>query len=411
LSNKSILFITVTFPPRLSVASLRLYNYAQLFKKNNWNVYVITCNQKNQTESKEFKLDNLKITYVEWDDPYNKISKIKPKILRKICFKALNIFIPYLSTWLPDNRFNSWKQNSEPIINDLIKKESIKYIYSSFSPPTPHLLAKKIKAQNPSVKWIAEYRDMWSFSPTLSILKKQFKHLHFKLEKKVVNNADLLITVSFGHKEILKKHLSKKIIVLYNGCDFDSYHKLDANVTGFKIVYTGNYYRKNNDLKCFFEAFKFFTDQNKSLKKQIRLTFVGTPKSAYLSRLIKKYSIDEFVEFKAKVENVEVKKIQRSSSVLLHFAWKDKNHMGNLTGKIFEYISARKPILSIGHEPELNQIILKHGGLMSENISQIVSFLNQQLNNPSCLSKITNENSEISKLNQFKNLESEILNM
>ena len=51
---------------------------------------------------------------------------------------------------------------------------------------------------------------MWFFSPTLSMLKKPFKHLHFKLEKKVVNNADLLVTVSFGHKEILKKHLSKK---------------------------------------------------------------------------------------------------------------------------------------------------------------------------------------------------------
>ena len=85
--KKSILFITVTFPPRLSVASLRLYNYAKLFHQNGWRVSVITCTQEGQNISDEFDLDRFNIIDIPWKDPYFKIQRIKNKLLKKVILK------------------------------------------------------------------------------------------------------------------------------------------------------------------------------------------------------------------------------------------------------------------------------------------------------------------------------------
>ena len=70
-AKKSILFITVTFPPRLSVASLRLYNYAKLFSDHGWNVHILTCAQKGEKISDEFDLNGLNICHVDWKDPFD----------------------------------------------------------------------------------------------------------------------------------------------------------------------------------------------------------------------------------------------------------------------------------------------------------------------------------------------------
>ena len=85
--NKSILFITVTFPPRLSVASLRLYHYSKLFIKNGWTVKIISAKQYGEMKSHEFDLDELEIIHVNWKDPFDRIQRIRHPLSRKIIFK------------------------------------------------------------------------------------------------------------------------------------------------------------------------------------------------------------------------------------------------------------------------------------------------------------------------------------
>ena len=124
--SKSILFISVTFPPRLSVASLRLYHYAKLFSENNWKVYVITASQKGEIKSNEFNLKNINITYVPWNDPFDSVMGLQNRYVKKASFKLLSIFIPYLATWMPDRRFKSWRKNAVRIAEALIEKKKYK---------------------------------------------------------------------------------------------------------------------------------------------------------------------------------------------------------------------------------------------------------------------------------------------
>ena len=69
--KKSILLVTVTFPPRLSVASIRMYNYAKILSNNGWDVHILTAYQKGEFTSNEFDLKNIQIHQIQWNDPFN----------------------------------------------------------------------------------------------------------------------------------------------------------------------------------------------------------------------------------------------------------------------------------------------------------------------------------------------------
>ena len=103
--------------------------------------------------------------------------------------------------------------------------------------------------------------------------------------------------------------------------------------------------------------------------------------------------------------NVEVKKIQKSASLLLHLAWTDPSQKGILSGKIFEYISAQRPILSIGFDQELAELISPYNGKMLQKKSEIVNYMKKTYETEMKIKLADNKTSEISKENQFKKLE------
>ena len=57
----------------------------------------------------------------------------------------------------------------------IIKKEKITHIYTTFSPISPHLLGKKIKLNHRELYWLAEYRDLCSFSASNNWIKKTLR--------------------------------------------------------------------------------------------------------------------------------------------------------------------------------------------------------------------------------------------
>ena len=115
------------------------------------------------------------------------------------------------------------------------------------------------------------------------------------------------------------------------------------------------------------------------------------------------------MEFIPKQNHALVRQYQKSANILLHFCWNKPNQQGNLTGKIFEYISARKPILSIGHQNEVAEI-LEHtaSGSTFKNPDRIADFILNQIQNPSELVQLNDTENKFSKLNQFLELEQRI---
>ena len=139
--------------------------------------------------------------------------------------------------------------------------------------------------------------------------------------------------------------------------------------------------------------------------------FIGTPETEFLKALIQKNELREKVIFHKKKANTEIKVLQKSADVLLQFVWNNAKQPGNLTGKLFEYIAARKPIIVVGEEKEVEKLISdSESGKMCSNEKSIISYLESIFkSNRASLKTIENQNSKISKENQFTLLESLIL--
>jgi len=157
----------------------------------------------------------------------------------------------------------------------------------------------------------------------------------------------------------------------------------------------------------FFNSISFLV-QSKHMK--IKVQFVGTNQSSFLINQIQKTQLIDNVVFLPRMSHKEIRRLQKSTNLLLHFCWNNKQQKGVLSGKIFEYISARVPILSVGDEIEVKSILNEtQSGEICNSVEEITNFIDTIYKVQPKLIKLSNSTCKYSKLNQFKLLEQRII--
>ncbi|MEK7142617.1 MAG: glycosyltransferase [Patescibacteria group bacterium] len=195
----------------------------------------------------------------------------------------------------------------------LIKTHKIKLIFTSSRSYSDHVAALILKKLT-GVKWAADFRDLWTSG---GFLKRQ-----------ILASADLVTAVSEGLTEKLKKSAKQnqeKFVTLTNGFDEDDFIKAEnikVKTNKFnlklKIVHIGSFYGLRQP-KAFLQAF-----QELNLK-DIEFDFIGGKKRVS--------------------HHQAIREMMRADVLLLILSPKDGPEV--MTGKIFEYLAARKPILAL----------------------------------------------------------------
>ncbi len=250
--------------------------------------------------------------------------------------------------FIPDPKI-FWVKSSVKFLQNYLKNHPIDVIISTGPPHSMHLIAEKISKKN-NIKWIADFRDPW----TDLYYNNEFKQLSFakqknkKLEKSVLQNTDCVLTVSNSLKKEFSK-IAKNVAVITNG--FDSEVLKDETVildSKFTISYIGLLPKQSNP-RVFFKVLKKLCDSNEDFKKDVKIFFVGDI-SEEVRIEIEKNNLTEITEFKNYVPHSEAIRIQKKSQVLLLLIPNVPKSAGILTGKLFEYLTAKRPILAMGLE-------------------------------------------------------------
>jgi hypothetical protein len=93
----------------------------------------------------------------------------------------------------------------------------------------------------------------------------------------------------------------------------------------------------------------------------VRVEFYG-PSLDFIRVLAERLGVAESVRVHRPVSYSESLSIQRNADLLLLLLWNDPAQTGVLTGKLFEYLGARRPILAVGpHPDEGARLILARG--------------------------------------------------
>jgi len=245
----------------------------------------------------------------------------------------------------PD-RDKYWKSFGIKAAEELFKKEKIDAIISVW-PATSHLIAQRLKEKY-KIPWIADFPDLWSQNYDYRYGRIR-KAIDRKLEVKTINSADFLTTISQPLAEKLGiLHINKKIFVIPHGFNLKEVNELPAPLTKkFTITYTGQIYTgKQNPLKIL-TALKELILERKINPDDIEVRFFG-PERDWLNKEIKNRGLNIVVaQYGQASRQVSLKK-QRESQILLLLNWENENQKGVYTGKIFEYLAARRLILATG---------------------------------------------------------------
>lgn len=265
----------------------------------------------------------------------------KPKISEKVSIWIRGNF------FIPDAR-KYWIKPSVKFLSNYLSINHVDLIISTGPPHSTHLIGMALKKKL-NIPWIADFRDSWTNSvyyPEL-LLTNRADHIHKFLEKKVLQTANYVITIGETMKKEFEQLGAKKIEVITNGFDTKDFQhngiKLDKK---FSITHIGTMTRTRNPM-ALWNAISGIISTNKSFETDLEIKLAGKVDISVLDN-INLFGLNKKVTMIDYLPHDEVTQILKTSQLLLLILDSTKDSKGILTGKFFEYLGAKRPILAIG---------------------------------------------------------------
>ncbi|WP_086476871.1 glycosyltransferase family 4 protein [Arenibacter amylolyticus] len=247
--------------------------------------------------------------------------------------------------FIPDAR-KFWVKPSVSFLSGLIEKENIKTIITTGPPHSVHLIGQQLKKRT-QVQWIADFRDPWTsigYHDKL-MLTASSKRKHKKLEQLVLNEADKIVVTSNTTKAEFSQWTPKPITVITNG--YDTYEGAAVALdTSFTISHIGSLLSGRNPLHLW-EALSQLVKENQEFRQHFRLQLAGVVSKEVLTS-IQSFGLEPYLELPGYLSHGEALELQRRSQILLLLEIDAKETRGIIPGKVFEYMSAKRPILGVG---------------------------------------------------------------
>jgi hypothetical protein len=356
---KNVFIITYNFPPMTGIGGLRQFGLAKYLPIYGWTPIILTPILPGDPDK------NLRVIQTPDYDVIKNWKRrlgLNPKKTINETFhinikKGRSSIIDYL-TYIPGEIISypddkkGWYDYAVSSGERILQTEKIDAILSSSTPVTCHLIAKTL-ADKYHIPWIADFRDLWtqnhyvSHSPIRNYFEK-------KLEIKTIKHASAITTVSQPLADTLALlHKNKKIFSIENGFDPELISTEKNLDKFFKIVYTGVLYKGKRDPAQLFEVIRDLCESGHINRADVKIDFFGYPSfgryECWLEEDITKNHLEDVVTLHSKVPRVAAITEQRKSQMLLLLTWDNSKEDGVYTGKLFEYLAARRPILSLGY--------------------------------------------------------------
>jgi glycosyltransferase involved in cell wall biosynthesis len=354
---KNVLIITYYFPPMEGIGGIRPFGIAKYLPAYGWNPIILTPILPGDPD---LKCKIIQTPYKDVVENWKRRIGLNPKKSLNEQFQVKRrknqpsiidrcIVLPHEIMIYPDDRIG-WYNFAVLAGEKILKTEQIDAILSSSRPETCHLVAKTL-SEKYHVPWIADFRDLWSQNQYTYFSYFFMKYFEKKLEIKTLRHASVLTTVS---QPLVNKlavlHKSKKIVLIKNGFDPDLVNPGNPVDQHFTIIYTGYLYQGKRDPSNLFAVIQDLCEKEIIKRNDIKIDFfcLGSPEN-WLQEEIVRYHLQDIVTLHGGVSHTTAIAEQRKAHLLLLLTWNNPEEQGVYTGKLFEYLAARRPILSLGY--------------------------------------------------------------
>ena len=259
-----------------------------------------------------------------------------------------------LSVWIRGNFFipdarRFWVKPSVKFLRQYISNHPIDAIVSTGPPHSMHLIARALH-QKTAIPWLADFRDPWTkidFYKDL-MLTSWADAIHHKLELAVLREANRVVTVSptlTAEMAILAG--ANKVVTITNGYDQDDLKPNDIPLDQvFSIAHIGTLVKTRNPL-LLWEVIVELIDTLPEFSNHLQIKLVGKV-DLKITQTLEDKGLLKYVKRIDYLPHDQITAVQQQSQVLLLVINDTPNSKGILTGKLFEYLSAKRPIIGIG---------------------------------------------------------------
>jgi hypothetical protein len=385
--EKHILLIAYYWPPSGGAGVHRWLRFSNYFKDNGCSLTVFCPEDAAWPEVDNTLLDKVPedVTIIRRKifEPHKYLGKStgtgfteksKPSIFKRfITWIRGNLFIP-------DSRVFWIRPSTRYLSNYLKNHPEITTIISSGPPHSAHVIGLRLKKKFKNIHWIADFRDPWTqidFYHNLNIGKWADKK-HKSLEKECLASANEVVTVSKHCALGLEEIASRKVNVITNGYIFPDFDERQVILDSkFTLSHFGTMPFARNPL-VLWKALRVILDENPSFGKHLSINLIGVVDYNVINSY-KEFNLDKHINVSPLVPHAKSIELQRKTQVLLLVANNSGNVKGILTGKFFEYLGAKRPILAIGStDSDLSRAVenTKCGFLADfENVSGAKKFI------------------------------------
>ena len=360
LPSKKVLIITYYWPPSAGAGVQRWLKFAKYLPSSGWEPLIITVDPEYATypaldHSLDRDLDSkIRIWKTRATDYFRIYRRDKSKVPAagfassdEKSFKGWLIRFVRGNFFIPDPR-RGWNKYAFKQASELILSEGVTHVITTSPPHSTQLIGIKLKKKFPSIKWIADLRDPWTDIYYYSLFNHTppAKALDSHYERKTLELADSLITVGDSLRDLFLskyKDAANKIHTITNGFDETDFQaKSNGFNTEFVVTYTGTL-SESYPMKSFIEAAVNYIAGGNRLK----IRFIGTVSPAWREKM-ETSGLSDVLEFVPYVEHIKAIRYMLDSSANLLIIPDHSSNRSIITGKLFEYIASRRPIICIG---------------------------------------------------------------
>lgn len=247
--------------------------------------------------------------------------------------------------FIPDAR-KFWIKPSVKFLSNYLKNNKIDVIISTGPPHSMHLIGLELKNKL-GIKWISDFRDPWTeidYFHQLPLTEKSIKK-HQKLEQEVLNKSDVVLVVGGGMKQSYQS-FNKNIHVITNGFDTNFSSDDVALDKKFTLTHVGLMNADRNP-SVLWKVLSEIALENNDFSKNLEIKLIGKVSTICLDEITEN-NLNTNLKMIDYLPHNKVQEHQKSSQVLLLAINNVPSAKGIITGKIFEYLNAKRPILAIG---------------------------------------------------------------
>jgi glycosyltransferase involved in cell wall biosynthesis len=364
MQPKKVLIITYYWPPAGGVSVQRVLKFCKYLPEYNVQPIVLTVDNGSYPNIDTSLLkdipESVKIYKSPTLEPFaiynflrgrkgNTVPMVESGVRKKSLMHKLGEFVR-ANFFIPDARVG-WNFFARSKAREIIEREAIDTVITTGPPHSTHLIGLYLKKKL-GVKWIVDFRDPWVelFASQFLPRTRMAIAIDRCLENKVIRHADKIVLIGERLKYNFQlENFSDKVHVITNGYDLEGINFLPKEATEqrpFIIRYVGSFFT-SQDIPAFWYALDSVVKDTSLSNKKVIVEFIGSV-DADIKERIKQHDCAANILYKPFVSHAEALQLMHDADALLLVIPNTSNNQSIITGKIFEYLAMRKPIICFG---------------------------------------------------------------